>query len=126
MVDYTGKQDRGIRPGAESVEMTPETFVRCLHVNGGMVSLGETASKHYYQPVCAPQGEFLAGCPHQKACLALRLRMQQQYAIAGSPNDHQPSLGALGAALVEAAFNGLPTGNQQLQGGRNNHGEEKW
>ena len=122
MVDMLGRQERGCIPGTETSEM----FVQCIHVNGGEITLEEAASTHYYAPVCAPIGHFSSPCPHQKPCFELRLQMQQQ-ATAGIPEHEQPqSLGRLGAALVTAAFQGLPTGNQQLQGERNNHGKEKW
>ncbi|MFZ1720345.1 MAG: hypothetical protein WAU28_03255 [Candidatus Moraniibacteriota bacterium] len=84
------------------------------------------AQKSYLPYACNPNSHGNIGqCPHQEPCLALRLHMQQQ-ATAGMPGHEQPqSLGKLGATLVTAAFNGLPRGNQQFQGG-NNHGQEKW
>lgn len=124
MVDFLEKQDHGIPAGSAISE---ESFVQCIHVNGDEITLIEAAKEHYYQPICKPQplSGDAKGCQHQEACLALRLQMQQR-ATAGMPGHGQPqSLGKLGAALVTAAFQGLPTGNQQFQGG-NNHGQEKW
>ncbi len=114
MVDHLGKQERGCIPGTE----TPEMFVKCIHMNGGEITLEEAASIHYYAPVCAPIGHSSSPCPDQKTCLALRLQMQQK-ATATGMRDHQQSssLGRLGAALVTAAFNGLPTGNTTLHHG---------
>lgn len=123
MVDFLGKQDHGVPAGAE---VTRDTFVVCAR-NGGQRMMLIDAQESYLPYACNPNSFGNIGqCPHQKPCLALRLQMQQQ-ATAGMPGHGQPqSLGKLGAALVTAAFQGLPRGNQQLQGGRNNHGEEKW
>lgn len=73
MVDHLGKQERGCIPGTEK----PEMFVKCIHVNGGEITLEEAARTYYYAPVCAPIGHSSSPCPDQKSCLALRLHEQQ-------------------------------------------------
>jgi hypothetical protein len=112
MVDHLGEQDRGVPAGAE---VTRDTFVVCAR-NGGLRMMLIDAQLSYLPYECNPNSFGNIGqCPHQKPCLELRLQMQQQ-ATAGIPGHEQPpSLGKLGAALVTAAFQGLPTGNQQLR-----------
>lgn len=112
MVDFLEKQDHGVPAGSE---VTRDTFVVCAR-SGGLRMMLIDAQSSYLSYQCDPNSHGDIGqCPHQKACLALRLHVQQEVTVADTRGDQQPqSLGKLEATLVTAAFRGLPTGDTTL------------
>lgn len=120
MVDILGRQDHGSQPGTE----TPETVVSCDRNNGEFMALRH-AQKSYLPYACNPNSHGNIGqCPHQKPCLELRLHMQQAEVLRTEQKKGDNRSGM--AVSATEAFRYLPTGNQQFQSGRNDHGKEKW
>lgn len=111
MVDFLGKQDRGVPAGTEVTH--GDTFVVCAR-NGGLQMLLADAQLSYIPYQCNPNSHGDIGqCPHQKPCLALRLHEQQAEVLRAE----QKKGGNISGMAVSAteAFRYLPTGNQQLQ-----------
>lgn len=89
---------------AASTESGADASVFC-QIAGAQIPREVAALIRYDPLACKPPGNFLRSCPEQAPCLELRLHLQQAAALvinqAQSPE----------AALVTAAFSGLPTGN---------------